>query len=244
MKRGARLGAAGLAALVIGCAVRLGGPGPVEYPTLALDAGQGVAAFVVADEIRRVGARLVLLAGAADSAWFAEVAQRTEKELSGPGDAGTTSLAFLAGKPVGDTTLALSMEGGGRFVVHDALYTVDKSRFLDLLATRADSGVDLRSFVRALLQYVATDVMPHAAVVLAVDVADPAAGDSLAALLDPALTDAQACGREEGRTAPAAVQRQVEMRLFYGPPAIMTCRSVRVLNGARAPVLAQLVVGR
>jgi hypothetical protein len=229
-----------VATLAAGCAVRLGGPGPVEYRTVALSSAAEAPAAQVAGYIRESGANVVLLAAPADSAWFAEVARSAKLSLSGPGKAGGVSLAFLAGKPVGDTTLALPLEGGGSVVVHDALYRVDKRRHLDLLALRIRSAAEVRPAVQALLRYVATDVMSDAAVVLAIDVPDAATGESVAALLDPAFLDARTCLPEELRGG-----AQVSgMRLFYGPEARLRCESARLLGDKSAPVVANLIVGR
>lgn len=226
--------------LVTGCAVRLGGPGPVEYRVVALSAGSGAAPEDVAGWIRQADANVVLLsAAAADSTWFGEVAQRSSLSLSGPGSAGQVAFAFLASEPVGDTTIVLSSAEGASVVVHDALYKVDKHRYLDLLALRIGSAPEARVAVKALLRYVATDVMPEAAVVLAVEVPDAATGDSVAAFLDPAFRDARACLAGRG-----AERRSAGMRLFYGPEARLRCEDARLLGGDDSPILARLVVGR
>ncbi|HEX7050349.1 MAG TPA: hypothetical protein VF188_09125 [Longimicrobiales bacterium] len=229
--------------LMAGCAIRLGGPGPVEYRTVALNADSHVTPEEVAAWIRRTGANLVLLAADADSAWFDEVARRSELALSGPGRAGAVAFAFLAGKPVGDTTVALPLDGGGRVVVHDALYQIDENRFLDLLALRIDHQRQVVDAVRALLDYVATDVASTAAVVLAVDVPDGAVGDSVSALLNPAFLDARAC-LEDGDGAARSGPGPTGMRLFYGPEARMRCDEAERLAGADSPLVARLIVGR
>jgi hypothetical protein len=241
--------------LLGGCSVRLGGPGPVEYRTVALSTGAGAEPVQVAEYIRQAGANLVLLAAQADSAWFAEVARQSKLTLSGPGDAGGVSLAFLASAPVGDTTVTLSLESGGKIVLHDALYRVDKHRYLDLMALRLGSGVDARTAVQALLRYMAADVMSDAAVVLAIDVPDAATGDAVAELLQPAFRDARRCipgaegagggggGVAEG--AGGAAGAGPGMRLFYGPEARLRCESARHLgSGAGAPVVAQFIIDR
>lgn len=225
-----------------GCSVRLGGPGPVEYRTVALSTGAGTLPDQVAAYIRQADANLVLLAAQADSAWFAEVARRSKLTLSGPGDAGGTSLAFLASAPIGDTTIALPLETGGSVVVHDALYRVDKRRYLDLLALRIDKAADVRPAVQALLRYVATDVMTDAAVVLAIAVPDQATGDALAALLDPIFRDARNCLPEMNRGEAGGPRSG--MRLFYGPEARLRCEGARQLGDAEAPVVVQLVIDR
>jgi len=224
-----------------GCSVRLGGPGPVEYRTVALSTGAGTLPDQVAKYIRLANANLVLLAAQEDSAWFAEVARRSNLTLSGPGDAGGVALGFLASAPVGDTTVALPLESGGSVVVHDALYRVDKQRYLDLLALRVDDVASVRPVVQALLRYVATDVMTDAAVVLAVAVPDAQTGDALASLLDPIFRDARSCLPE---SIQAAVPAGAGMRLFYGPEARLSCRGGRRLSDPAAPVVVQLVVDR
>lgn len=229
--------------LASGCSIRLGGPGPVEYRTVALSTGAGTIPDQVVEYIRRANANLVLLAAQADSAWFAEVARRSKLTLSGPGDAGGVALAFLASAPLGDTTVALPLETGGSVVVHDALYRVDKYRYLDLLALRVDDEAAVRPVVQALLRYVATDVMTDAAVVLAVAVPDAATGDALAALLDPIFRDARSCLPESG-AAGAAAPAAGGMRLFYGPEARLSCRGARQLGDPASPVVVQLVVDR
>ncbi len=227
-----------IAVALAGCAVRLGGPKPVEYRTLAFNVGAQAVPAEVAGWIRRADANLVLLAAAADSAWFGEVARQSRLTLSGPGTAGPVSFAFLAGNPVGDTTVVLPLAGGGAVGVHDALYEVDKERYLDLLAVRIPSAAGSREAVKALLEYVATDVMPDAAVVLAVDVPDAAAGDSVAALLDPAFRDARSClPAGAGGGAGAAWG----MRLFFGPEAKLRCEEARPL-GEEGPLLARLIL--
>lgn len=225
-----------------GCSVRLGGPGPVEYRTVALSTGAGTLPDQVAEYIRQANANLVLLAAQEDSTWFAEVARRSKLTLSGPGDAGGVALAFLASAPLGDTTVALPLETGGSVVVHDALYRVDKHRYLDLLALRVDNAAAVRPVVQALLRYVATDVMTDAAVVLAVAVPDAPTGDALAALLDPIFRDARSCLPESSRGDKVAAG--AGMRLFYGPEARLRCEGARQLGDPAAPVVVQLVVDR
>ena len=203
---------------------------------LALATGSAPADHV-AQRIRAAEADYALLAAPADSAWFAEVARQAGLELSGPGRAGPSALAFLGRKPLGDTTVALPVAGGPALVVHDALYAVDRGRYLDLLALRLEPGTPVRAAVRAFLDYVATDVMANAAVAVAIEAPSPAVGDSLAAVLDPVFTDARLCaGREPGPP--------LRMRLFYGPEARIACAGARTLPGEPPAVLARLVVQR
>jgi hypothetical protein len=228
--------------LAAGCAVRLGGPQPEEYRTLALEVPAGTPASEVAARIRAADARVVIMAAAQDSAWFAEVAALSGLTLSGPGAAGPSSFAFFAGEAVGDTTLALPVEGGGRLLMHDALYQVDRGRFLDLMAIRLEEPATVLAGMRALMGYVATDVGHDAALVLAVHSPTAAVGDSVALLIGTAFADVFECMTPEAREA--ARQAAPAMRLFYGPGARMDCRDARVLEGAGAPLSARLVVER
>ena len=74
-------------------------------------------------------------------------------------DQGT--IAFLAGKPVGDTTLTVAVQGGSPLLIHDALYEVEKDRFVDLMAVRAEAGTPTREAVRALLGYLGSERHGH-----------------------------------------------------------------------------------
>lgn len=227
-----------LAILLAACAIRVGGPRPEHYQALGVSSGQS-APQEIADRILEAQANVVLLTGPADTAWFAGVAEATRLELSGPGLAGDLGLAFLAGAPVGDTTVVLSLAGGGETVVHDALYEVDRYRNLNLLVFRLESPADVRPAVRAVLGYVATDVMHNAAVLLGVNVPDTVAGDSVAALLKPAFRDVLEC--LPGETQNTEDQR-LGMRLFYGPELRLRCDEASIVEGQTPSVFARLVM--
>lgn len=230
-----------MAVLLAGCAVRLGGPKPVEYRAVGLSAASGVEPAQVAALIREARANVVLLAAEADAGWFDEVARQSNLSLSGPGVDGSLSWAFLAGEAVGDTTVALRMPSGGEVVVHDALYRVDRYRYLDLMALRIDSTDRAREAVGALLGYVATDVMPQAAVVLAIDVPDAETGDRVAALLSPVFRDVRGClRRDEQSRAPVGPG----VRLFFGPEARVRCEEARAVMDGDSPLMARLIVNR
>src|SRR5690625_3917147 len=212
--------------LVDWCTVRLVGQGPLWYRAHARSMDTDATPIEVASVIRQAGADLVLMAARSDSVWFSEVARASNLELSGPGLAGDVSLAFLGAKPLGDTTLALELETGGSVVVHDALYQVDRGRYLDLLVLRVESASAVRSTMQALLRYIASDVMSNAAVVLAVDVPDSVTGDAVAAILDPAFIDAQSCldpGKTVSGQAAPATHLGAGRRLFYGAEARLRC---------------------
>lgn len=225
--------------LMAGCAVRLGGAKPVGLETVGLYAVDGTSARDVARRLKEAGADVALVVAPTDTAWFRAVADSTGLWLSGPGKAGDLFLGFLAMEPLGDTTHVLDYDGGS-VVLQDALYQLPDDRLLDLMAFPVGSGVDARKMVRSLLRYVATDVGATSAVVIAVAAETEAAGDSVAAMLSPAFTDARRCMNEEDRAA--ARTAGPHMRLFYGPEVRISCDAARPLNAPRAPVLADLVV--
>lgn len=219
------------------CAVRLGGPGPQEYDAVALRASGDAAAL--GQRLRAAGAELVLLAADQDSSWFAQVAASAQLGLSGPGTTGGTGLALLSNlKLLGDTALAIAIEGGGQLHMQDALYEIDKNRHLDLMLVRLDPEAPLRASVRTLLGYIATDVGGAASVLLAIEAPSPMAADSTALLLRAAFEQANDC-RGRGPAADAAAQT---VRLFYGPQARIDCVRAGPLDGSPAPTLARVVV--
>jgi len=238
----ATLTAVAMAFAFTACAIRLGGPKPLTYRTLAIAAEEGEAAAVIAERIRAADADYVLIAAPADSAWFAEVASLSRLTLSGPGNAGTVSLAFLGSEPLGDTTIALPVEGHRPLIVHDALYKLDDYRFLDLLAVRVDPGTAVRPAVRALTSYIATDVMSNAAVALAIDAPDVEAGDSIAALLRPLFSDARVCLPRTGNGERA--RARVRVHLFHGPEARIGCEGASILESGVPALVARLIVNR
>ena len=226
----------GMAALVSGCALRLGGPAPENRRTVAMKLSAGQTADSAAARIRVLNADVVLLSVPADSAWLARAAYVAGYSLSG--STGSGGLAFLTRvAALGDSTVTLAVEGADSLVVHDALYQVDENRYFDLLAFRMESGAPVQPTVRALLLYIATDVIGDAAVALMVDAPNAATADSVAALLTPAFSDARGCVDDDDADVPAT-----SLRLFYGPQTLMECRSARIVDNNL--IDAQLVIGR
>jgi hypothetical protein len=214
--------------LAAACAVRLGGGGPREFEVIAFRAEAAADPTQVAALIGG-GSDIVLLSADADSAWFASVASAAGLGLSGPGTSGPIGLAFLTDlEIVGDTSLVLDVPGGGVVHLQDALYRLDGSRYIDLMAARVDAP-DLRAAVRRLLDYIAYDVMAHVPVLLAVDGATPQAADSVATLMRAYYSSDVDC-RETAIVAGTAQP----VRLLYGPSARITCRSSRPVPRAAA----------
>jgi hypothetical protein len=235
---------AAVAALLVagGCAVRLGGPSPQTYETLAYEAPASESPEAAASRIASASADVVLLASPADSLWFADVANRTQLQLSGPGRTGEHALAFLTRRLelLGDTSIVLPVPGGGSIHMHDALYQIGKNRLVDLMLVQLDEAVDLREAVRTLLSYIATDVGANAAVVFGLAAPSQQVADSVSVLLRAAYANAWECvGTAQDADRPA-----MDVRLFYGPSVRMNCQSARVLSAPGNPISARLVVSR
>ena len=222
------------------CAPGFGGPDDIALPTVALRTDEGVAPAAAAAAIAEANAEVVLLAAPENSSWFRAVAREANLNLSGPGRAGgNLGLAFLAREAVGDTTIELTYDGG-RFNVQDALYELADERYLDLLAFQVPTAAAARPLTSSLLDYIATDVDPTAAVIMAVAVPTPEVGDSVAAMLSPLYEDAIMC-----ETGPATRASRGGIRLFYGPEARIYCNNAvagDIPSGDR--VRASLVAGR
>jgi hypothetical protein len=142
-------------------------------------------------------------------------------------------------EPLGDTTITLPYDGG-RLTVHDALYDLGDRRLLDLLAFRVEDGADARAAIRALLEYVATDVDNAAAVVMAAAVPSPAVGDSVARMFSPGYYDALRC-----ETGQASTPARGGLRMFYGPEARIYCEAATAAEAEVGDLIrASLVLGR
>lgn len=220
------------------CAVRLGGPSPEEYDIAALSEPLNADAGSVAERITASGADIVLMAAERqDSAWFAYVAASARLGLSGPGATTGRGYAFMTNLEIlGDTSLVLPVDGGGRVHMHDALYRIDENRYMDLMLVRLE-GPDLRSSVRTLLNYIATDVPADAALILAFDGPTQAVADSAATMVRATVAAASDCRDDDSIAQPG-------VRLLYGPSARVRCLSARNLPGTVPGIVARLEVGR
>lgn len=238
--RGSVALAAVVGVVLAGCAVRLGGPSPERYVAVAARAG-GEDAAATAARLQGNGAELVLLTADRDSAWFAEVAQRMDLKLSGPGRTGPAGMAFLTPmEPVGDTSLVLEVPGGGRIHMHDALYEIDEDRHIDLMLIRIEGESSVSAAVSRWLEYYASDVGNASAVLLALETTTPAAADSVTLALRSALASVADCGERGDQGAMATGT----LRLFYGPQARIACERGQVVYPDPPTLLARVVVGR
>lgn len=229
----------GLALSLTACAVRLGGPKPVQYDAVTVRYDANVTPEGAAAQLRAMGAELALILTPNDTAWLRQVAQQTQLISTRPGRLGELTAAFLAFKPEGDTTLALNVASGGRVQLHDALYNIDKERRLDLMTAVIEPGTSTQGAVRSLLEYVATDVMSIAVGVLAVQAPSAAVADSVAQLTRAVWADAWEC-TEAGRRGEAAPP--ANLRLFYFPAARVLCEQAQVSDNGSPATVARLIV--
>ncbi|HEX6558925.1 MAG TPA: hypothetical protein VF021_05665 [Longimicrobiales bacterium] len=239
MRRGRVMAAALLAVLVAGCAVRLGGSKPINEDAVALRLAESATPEQTANMLKQRGVEVAILSSTRDSAWYAAVATAAGMKMTRVGRTGAGTFAFLGPQAIGDTTLTLKVQGGGEVRLHDALYRIDKQRRLDLMAVRIAPEANLRESVRTLLAYFATDVLPNAAVVFAIEPPTPALGDSVSVLMRAAFADAWECTRE-GRDG--ARNTELPIRLFYGPSMRVTCEGAERLNEGGGAILAHLVL--
>jgi len=238
MKRGS--GLVVVAAVLAACSsVRLGGPSPADQDAIAMIVPPDATAEQVAQMLTERGVDYAILSGARDSAFYADVASRAGMKNTRPGAAGSTTFTFLGPQALGDTTLALKVTGGGEVIVHDALYRIDKERRLDLMAVNIEPNANLRESVRALLAYVATDVLANAAVLLAIQPPTPALGDSISILTRAAFADAWEC-TSDGRNNPTV--KDLPIRLFYGPAVRLACRAAERVDVAGGAILGHFVI--
>jgi hypothetical protein len=216
----------------------MGGSRDIPFVAVALRADPGAAPDAVAASLTAAEADAALVAGPVDSTWLAAAATAAGLTVSGPAASDDLTMAFLGGEPLGDTTVVLPWDGG-QITVHDALYEVREERYLDLMIFRLDDGTAARPAVGALLEYMATDVMNSAAVLLAVATPTPAVADSVGRMLSPAYFDALRCGADLQPADGAGV------RLFYGPEARVYCRDAGTESPGIGPLVrATLTLGR
>jgi hypothetical protein len=224
------------AVIITGCAVRLGGPSPVQRDTLAWRVPGNTTADELGARLRTGGYEFAMLATSRDSAFLATAATRAGLQMTRPGRIGESSYVFFGPKAIGDTTHSVPVPTGGHVRLHDALFQIDKNRRVDLIIARFDSVANLREGVRALLQYVAKDVSGNVALLLGFEPASPQIGDSVSVLVRAILTDTRECSAAAGRTA------QPTIRLFYGPEVRVRCERAEVLNETGGPVSAQFIL--
>jgi hypothetical protein len=230
-----------LVAIVTACAGRLGGSKSPVFNALILKGTSATTAAEVASQVRGTTSNLVMIFAPHDSAWYADVAKQTGLVLSRSRKEPQGTIGFLAVKPEGDSTLTLNVGTGRTVLVHDALYKVDKTRYIDLLGVAVDGGVSASETVHALLKYMATDVMGEAAIVLAIDAPTPVQSDSIATLMRAVLLDMRECAR--ATRAQSAPLTRTDLLVFYGPEARLNCTDARAISGGPGmPLFARVTL--
>lgn len=225
-----------LAAVALsGCVAGLGGPpDPVTYTMAGIDAGSASAEEVAA-QIAPTNTDFALVVASRDAAWFTQLAQATNLGLSGPAMADSLGLAFLSRlELLGDTSIVLG-SGDGQFTMQDALYQFDEERYLDLMLVSLPGGVNIDAAMRALLEYMATDVMATASVVLGIRAANAEDAAHVDSMLRAAFMNAVECGGMEGADR--------NYRVFFGPSARTRCTAAEQIEGPADVVTARVSVG-
>ena len=238
----------GIAALVAAttltsaaCAIRLGGPKAEPYTATGLRAGTSESAADVATRIKSAQANLVLLSAPRDSAWFADVATQSGLALTRPGHTGPSTLGLMTRLvALGDTALTLNVAGGTKLHIKDALYKIDDDRSIDLMLVSFAESPSAREGVRALLNYIATDVNGTSALILGIEAPNRVVADSVGNLVRAAFPNVLSCPNAPAQ-APAA---GFGIDLYYGPEARLSCEGARILEGATPAVVARVLVGR
>lgn len=226
--------AVAMAVIAGGCAPGYGGPAPVDHVMVGVDA-RGATAEQVAAQILPASPDFALVVAARGSAWFAQLAQATNLELSGPALADSLGLAFLSRlELIGDTAIMLG-SGDAAFTMQDALYQSGKDRYLDLMLVALPENANVEGAMRALLEYMATDVMADASVVLGIRAADAADAQVVDRMLRAAFTDAAECAGMEGADR--------NYRVFFGPSARVRCSAARPLEGPADAISARVSIG-
>ncbi|MGH7443469.1 MAG: hypothetical protein ACREKM_01265 [Longimicrobiales bacterium] len=225
-----------LAAMSPACAVGVGGGGsPIEYTMVAVNAA-GATSAQIAEQVQEAGGDFVLVVGPREGTWFGELASASQLGLSGPAYTDERGLAFLSRlELLGDTSLVLGT-GNAQVQLQDALYQVDEERFLDLMLVNIPTGADVPAATRSLLEYIATDVMANAALVLGIIAPSPAEAQAMDELLRAAFSTAAECGG-------LSHTDQRAYRIFFGPVARVRCTDARQLDGPGSPVVARVSVG-
>jgi hypothetical protein len=216
----------------------MGTPKPVQRDVLITHADTAVSAEKTAQMLTQRSAEFAIVSAPRDTAWFADVARRANLTSTRPGKVSGTTYAFMGPKAIGDTTLTLTVTGGGVIRMHDALFEIDKNHHLDLMAVQMDSIVNVQRAVNRLLEYIAGDVGATASVLFAIEAPSAAIGDSIAVLMRPLYTELYECtaeGRSGGARAPAAV------RVYFGPVARMRCQLAQRLDPGT--LLGQFEIG-
>ena len=204
----------------------MGTPKPVNRDVLITRADANQSAEQTAQTLMQRGAEFALLSAPRDSAWFADVARRANLTSTRPGKVSGTTYAFMGPKALGDTTLTLTVPGGGVIRMHDALFEIDKNHHLDLMSVQMDSIVNVQRAVARLLEYIAGDVGATASVLFAIEAPTAAIGDSIATLMRPLYTEVYEC-TAEGRSG--AARPPAAARVYFGPIARMRCESAERL---------------
>ena len=123
--------------------------------------------------------------------------------------------------------------------MQDALYETGDGRKLDVIVASVPAHADPRGATRALMTYVATDVMQDAIVLLGLSAGDRATADSIGVLIEPAFAGVARC--EDQHELVSAIQPGA-LRLYYSPAVRVRCDAVRGFGSPFPALLARVVL--
>jgi hypothetical protein len=239
MKQGRLAIAAASVLIVAGCAkLTMGPPKRLERDAVVMHLDAGATVEQTAQTLTQGGVEFAILSAPQDSAWFANVATRANLTSTRPGAVSGRTYAFLGPKALGDTTLTLTVPGGGTIRIHDALFELDKTRHIDLMAVQFDSTVNVQRSVNRLLEYVAGDVGATVSVLFAIEAPTQAVTDSVARLMRAIYTDLYEC-TAAGKAGTA--RGDAPFRAYFGPLARTRCKNAEQLD--RGTLLGHFEIG-
>jgi hypothetical protein len=93
----------------------------------------------------------------------------------------------------------------------------------------------VQAAARALLEYMATDVMANASLVLGIQAETAGDAQAMEELLRAAFTNAAECGGLEAADA--------RFRIYFGPVARIRCQEASRLSSAGTAIVARVSVG-
>ena len=198
-----------------GCTLRLGGPGPQEFSTLAIVSVPG--AEPVREEIDAVGADVMFLLSHEE-----EDPSRIRGEILLPGlqeSADADRLPPLRTRPAPSPPIVAEARGSvGSRPVH--LFTA---------WVPAVSGDPLTELARALLLRIAEEVPGSAVVVLAVAFSDPAGPLAFERMVGSYLRGVDACDE--------TVEPPPALRIYHAPAGLVACAASETVTGGSGLVL-------
>src|SRR5690606_19808658 len=143
--------AVAMAVIAGGCAPGYGGPAPVDHVMVGVDA-RGATAEQVAAQILPASPDFALVVAARDSAWFAQLAQATNLELSGPALSDSLGLPFISRLELNGDTSNMLRSNDASLTMQNSLYQSCNARYLYPMHVALPENANVEGAMRALLE--------------------------------------------------------------------------------------------